>query len=200
MESALGSRNRKTLLTCLAVVAGMTGLSFASAPLYDLFCRVTGFAGTPQIAARSSGVIVDRIMRIRFDASVNSALPWRFAPVKREIPVKIGETAVAFYRATNDGDETITGTATFNVTPLKVGKYFTKIDCFCFTEQRLAAGQTADMPVTFFVDPEIVDDPNLDDVTTITLSYTLYRVEPEAKTALLAPPALNRTSENVNER
>lgn len=200
MESALGSRNRKTLLTCLAVVAGMTGLSFASAPLYDLFCRVTGFAGTPQTAARSSGVIVDRIMRIRFDASVNSALPWRFAPVKREIPVKIGETAVAFYRATNDGDETITGTATFNVTPLKVGKYFTKIDCFCFTEQRLAAGQTADMPVTFFVDPEIVDDPNLDDVTTITLSYTLYRVEPEAKTALLAPPALNRTSENVNER
>lgn len=200
MDAALGSRNRKTLLTCLAVVAGMTGLSFASVPLYDLFCRVTGFAGTPQIAARSSGVIVDRIMRIRFDASVNSALPWRFAPVKREIPVKIGETAVAFYRATNDGDETITGTATFNVTPLKVGKYFTKIDCFCFTEQRLAAGQTADMPITFFVDPEIVDDPNLDDVTTITLSYTLYRVEPEAKTALLAPPALNRTSENVNER
>ncbi len=200
MESALGSRNRKTLLTCLAVVAGMTGLSFASATLYDLFCRVTGFAGTPQTAARSSGVIVDRIMRIRFDATVNSALPWRFAPVKREIPVKIGATAAAFYRATNDGDETITGTATFNVTPLKVGKYFTKIECFCFTEQRLVPGQSADMPITFFVNPEIIDDPNLDDVTTITLSYTIYRTETEAKTALLAPPALNRTRENVNER
>ena len=194
MDRALGSRNRKTMLTCVTIVAGMVGLSFASVPLYDLFCRVTGYAGTTQIAAESGGAVVDRIMGIRFDASTNSALPWRFVPVQREISMKIGETAVAFYRATNYDDETITGTATFNVTPLKVGKYFTKIDCFCFTEQRLAPGQTADMPVTFFVDPEIVNDPNLDEVTTITLSYTFYRAEPdeaEAKTALMAPPVLN---------
>ena len=194
MDNALGSRNRKTLLTCVAVVAGMTGLSFASVPLYDLFCRVTGYAGTTQIATESNGTVVDRIMRIRFDASTNSALPWTFVPVQREISMRIGETAVAFYQAKNNDDETITGTATFNVTPLKVGKYFTKIECFCFTEQQLKPGQSADMPVTFFVDPEIVNDPNLDDVTTITLSYTFFRAEPdeaEAKTALNDPKMSN---------
>jgi cytochrome c oxidase assembly protein subunit 11 len=194
MDRTLDSRNRKTMLACLTIVVGMIGLSFASVPLYDWFCRVTGIAGTTQTAAESSGVVIDRVMRIRFDVSTNSALPWRIEPVRREISMKIGETAVAFYRATNYGDETITGTATFNVTPLKAGLYFTKIDCFCFTEQRLAPGQTVDMPVTFFVDPEIVNDRNLDDVTTITLSYTFYRVEPdvaEAKTALMASPVLN---------
>ncbi len=194
MDRALGRRNRKTLLTCLAIVFTMTGLSFASAPLYDLFCRVTGFAGTTQTATQSSGEVLDRIMRIRFDATTNSALPWRFSPVQREISIKIGETAVAFYQATNNDDKAITGTATFNVTPLKVGKYFTKIDCFCFTEQRLEPGQSVDMPVTFYVDPEIAKDPNLDDVTTITLSYTFYRAETdesEAKTALIEPSAVN---------
>ena len=191
MDRTLDSRNRKTMLVCLTVVVGMIGLSFASVPLYDWFCRVTGIAGTTQTAAESSGVVIDRVMRIRFDVSTNSALPWRVEPVRREISIKVGETAVAFYRATNNGGEAITGTATFNVTPLKVGLYFTKIDCFCFTEQRLASGQTVDMPVTFFVDPEIVNDRNLDDVTTITLSYTFYRAKSdaaEAKTALMAPP------------
>ena len=194
MDRALGCRNRKTLLTCVTVVFAMIGLSFASVPLYDLFCRVTGFAGTTQTAVQSSGAVVDRIMRIRFDASTNSALPWRIAPQQREISMKIGETAIAIYQATNTDDETITGTAVFNVTPLKAGRYFTKIACFCFTEQHLAPGQTVDMPVTFFVDPEIVNDPNLDDVTTITLSYTFYRAEPneaEAKTVLMATPVLN---------
>ncbi len=194
MDRTLDSRNRKTMLVCLTVVVGMIGLSFASVPLYDWFCRVTGIAGTTQTAAVSSGVVIDRVMRIRFDVSTNSALPWRVEPVRREISIKVGETAVAFYRATNNGGEAITGTATFNVTPLKVGLYFTKIDCFCFTEQRLAPGQTVDMPVTFFVDPEIVNDRNLDDVTTITLSYTFYRAKSdvaEAKTALMASPVLN---------
>ena len=190
MDRSLGSRNRKTMLTCVTIVAGMTGLSFASVPLYDLFCRVTGYAGTTQTAAKSSGKVVDRILRIRFDASTNSGLPWRIAPVQREISIKIGQTAVAFYRATNYDDESITGTATFNVTPMKVGKYFTKIDCFCFTEQHLAPGQTAEMPVTFFVDPDFVNDPNLDEVTTITLSYTFFRAEPAAKTALMASPVI----------
>jgi cytochrome c oxidase assembly protein subunit 11 len=179
MDRSLSRRNRKTMLACVAIVAGMAGLSAAAVPLYDLFCRVTGYAGTTQTAAKSSGKVVDRILRIRFDASTNTALPWRVAPVQREISMKIGETAVALYQATNYGDESITGTATFNVTPMKVGKYFTKIECFCFTEQRLAPGQTAEMPVTFFVDPAFANDPNLEEVTTITLSYTFYRAEPD---------------------
>ena len=187
VKRASGNRNRWVLLSCVGLVTGMVGLSFAAVPLYNLFCRVTGYAGTTRVAARPSGAVVDRVFRIRFDASINSALPWRFKPVQRELKLKAGESAVAFFRARNLGAETVTGTATYNVTPLKVGRYFNKIDCFCFTEQRLEAGQSADMPVTFFVDPDIVNDSNLDDVTTITLSYTFYRAEPDedsGKTAL----------------
>jgi cytochrome c oxidase assembly protein subunit 11 len=165
----------------------MTALSFAAVPLYDLFCRVTGYGGTTQVAAEASDVIVDRVVRIRFDASMNSSLDWRFQPVQREMSMKIGESAIAFYHAKNLSEAVTTGTATFNVTPLKVGKYFTKIDCFCFTEQQLEPGQAVDMPVTFYVDPEMVKDRNLDDVTTITLSYTFFSAEPDEaaeKTAL----------------
>ena len=182
-----GNRNRWVMLSCVSVVAGMTALSFAAVPLYDLFCRVTGYGGTTQVAAEASDVIVDRVVRIRFDASMNSSLDWRFQPVQREMSMKIGESAIAFYHAKNLSEAVTTGTATFNVTPLKVGKYFTKIDCFCFTEQQLEPGQTVDMPVTFYVDPEMVKDRNLDDVTTITLSYTFFSAEPDEaaeKTAL----------------
>ncbi len=183
---ANGNRNRWVLLSCVTVVAGMTALSFAAVPLYDLFCRVTGYGGTTQQAAKPNNVVVDRMVRIRFDASVNSSLDWQFTPVQREISMKIGESAVAFYRARNMAAETNTGTATFNVTPMKVGKYFTKIDCFCFTEQQLESGKSVDMPVTFYVDPDIVKDSNLDDVKTITLSYTFFAAEqdePSPKTA-----------------
>lgn len=182
-----GNRNRWVMMSCVGVVAGMTALSFAAVPLYDLFCRVTGYGGTTQVAAEASDVVLDRVVRIRFDASMNSSLDWRFQPVQREMSMKIGESAVAFYRAKNLSEAVTTGTATFNVTPLKVGKYFTKIDCFCFTEQQLEPGQAVDMPVTFYVDPEMVKDRNLDDVTTITLSYTFFQVEPDEaaeKTAL----------------
>jgi cytochrome c oxidase assembly protein subunit 11 len=181
------NRNRWVMLSCVSVVAGMTALSFAAVPLYDLFCRVTGYGGTTQVAAEASDVIVDRVVRIRFDASMNSSLDWRFQPVQREMSMKIGESAIAFYHAKNLSEAVTTGTATFNVTPLKVGKYFTKIDCFCFTEQQLEPGQAVDMPVTFYVDPEMVKDRNLDDVTTITLSYTFFSAEPDEaaeKTAL----------------
>ena len=181
------NRNRWVMLSCVSVVAGMTALSFAAVPLYDLFCRVTGYGGTTQVAAKASDVIVDRVVRIRFDASMNSSLDWRFQPVQREMSMKIGESAIAFYHAKNLSEAVTTGTATFNVTPLKVGKYFTKIDCFCFTEQQLEPGQAVDMPVTFYVDPEMVKDRNLDDVTTITLSYTFFSAEPDEaaeKTAL----------------
>lgn len=181
-----GNRNRVVLFSCAAVVAGMTAMSYAAVPLYDLFCRVTGYGGTTQQAAEASDVIVDRMVRIRFDASVNSSLDWHFTPVQREISMKIGESAVAFYRARNTAETTNIGTATFNVTPMKVGKYFNKIECFCFTEQQLEPGRSVDMPVTFYVDPEIVNDPNLDDVKTITLSYTFFAAEedePSSKTA-----------------
>ena len=174
------NRNRWVLAGCVAVVAGMTALSFAAVPLYNLFCRVTGYGGTTQRAIAQSERTVDRVMRIRFDASVNSSLDWEFRPLQREISLKVGENAVAFFRARNRGTAPVTGTATFNVTPLKIGQYFNKIDCFCFTEQRLAAGQSADMPVTFFVDPDIVNDPNAGEVTTITLSYTFFAAERQA--------------------
>jgi cytochrome c oxidase assembly protein subunit 11 len=172
-----GNRNRWTLVSCVIVVAGMTALSFAAVPLYDLFCRVTGYGGTTQQAAKTSDIVIDRMVRIRFDASVNSSLDWQFQPVQREISMKIGESAVAFYRAQNLAATTNTGTATFNVTPMKAGKYFTKIDCFCFTEQQLEPGKSVDMPVTFYVDPDIAKDPNLDEVKTITLSYTFFAAE-----------------------
>ena len=186
--------NRRILLSCLGIVAGMTALSFAAVPLYDLFCRVTGYGGTTQQAAETTGEIVDRVIRIRFDASVNSGLQWEFQPVQRELSMRIGDSAVAFYRARNVADTPIVGAAAFNVTPLKVGKYFNKIECFCFTEQKLEPGKSIDMPVTFFVDPEIVNDPNLDDVKLITLSYTFFEVEEETdeKKAELAEPASRR--------
>ncbi len=186
--------NRRILLSCLGIVAGMTALSFAAVPLYDLFCRVTGYGGTTQQAAETTGEIVDRVIRIRFDASVNSGLQWEFQPVQRELSTRIGDSAMAFYRARNVADTPIVGAAAFNVTPLKVGKYFNKIECFCFTEQKLEPGKSIDMPVTFFVDPEIVNDRNLDDVKLITLSYTFFEVEEETdeKKAELAEPASRR--------
>ena len=172
----------------------MTALSFAAVPLYDLFCRVTGYGGTTQQAAETPGETFDRVVRIRFDASVNSGLQWEFQPVKRELSMRLGESAVAFYRARNLAKMPIVGAAAFNVTPLKVGKYFNKIECFCFTEQKLEPGKSVDMPVTFCVDPEMMKDPNLDDVKLITLSYTFFEVEEEtdAKQAELAEPANQR--------
>ena len=174
-----GNRNSRVLWCCVGLVAGMTALSFAAVPLYDLFCRVTGYGGTTQQAAETPGQTFDRVVRIRFDASVNSSLQWEFQPVQRELSMRLGESAVAFYRARNLAKMPIVGAAAFNVTPLKVGKYFNKIECFCFTEQKLEPGKSVDMPVTFFVDPEMMKDPNLDDVKLITLSYTFFEVEEE---------------------
>jgi len=160
----------------LFVVAGMVGASYAAVPLYRIFCQVTGFGGTPKVASAPSATVSDRMMNVRFDSTVNG-IDWAFQPVKREIRVRVGQTVVAYYRAHNNSDHTVTGSATFNVTPDKAGSYFSKIECFCFTEQRLEPGQSVDMPVTFFVDPAIDKDVNLDDVGTITLSYTFYPVE-----------------------
>lgn len=157
-----------------SIVVGMVGLSYASVPLYDLFCRVTGYGGTTQQAEIAPDVVLDREMTIEFDANTSREMPWDFKPVEHKMTMKVGESGLAFYEAYNPTDRTIKGTATFNVTPQKVGQYFTKIDCFCFTEQVLQPGERVDMPVTFFVDPEIDNDPNAKEVKVITLSYTFF--------------------------
>ena len=172
-------KNRRLSIILTFITFSMIGLSFASVPLYDLFCRATGFGGTTQQSNNLPDVILDRVINIRFDASTNSILPWDFKPEQLEISMRVGETGLAFYRAKNNGNEPFIGTASFNVTPQKAGPYFTKIDCFCFTSQRLNPGQEIDMPVTFFVDPSIADNPNLDDVKTITLSYSMFEADAE---------------------
>jgi cytochrome c oxidase assembly protein subunit 11 len=168
-------RNNRLAMVLAAVVCGMVALAFASVPLYRLFCQVTGFGGTTQVAEAPAGEIGERVIAVRFNADVNPRLPWEFRPEQREIKLRVGEQALAFYRAKNTTAQATVGTATFNVTPAKAGPYFNKVACFCFDEQRLEAGEEVDMGVSFFVDPAIVEDPNLDDVRTITLSYTFFR-------------------------
>jgi cytochrome c oxidase assembly protein subunit 11 len=175
-----GRKNIRTLAFLGAFVAGMGGLAYASVPLYEIFCRVTGYGGTTQVAAAESNQVVERTLKIRFDSNVNPALGWAFDPVLKSMDLKVGENALAFYQAKNETDDVIVGTATFNVTPDKAGLFFNKVECFCFTEQVLKPGQRVDMPVSFFIDPSIVEDPNLDDVTTITLSYTFFRAEDQS--------------------
>ena len=184
-------RNRRTFAALALVALGMVGLAYASVPLYRLFCQVTGFGGTPQRVAAAPEMPAganERFVTIRFNADIVGPLPWRFEPVQREIVVKVGERLLAFYRATNLADREITGQATYNVTPDKAGRFFDKIDCFCFTEQRLAAGETAEMPVSFFVDPSILLDRGMDEVKTITLSYTFFLVPDGPEQASGASP------------
>lgn len=183
-------RNLATALALVAVAGGMAGLTFASAPLYRLFCQVTGFGGTPGVRVAERPVAENApTVTVRFDANVNAGMPWDFKPAQREQTVRLGETALAFYTARNDSDAPITGTATFNVTPYKAGPYFNKVQCFCFTEQTLQPGEETSMAVQFFVDPDIRTNDNTADVKTITLSYTFFRVDdrPAAKTAEIAP-------------
>ena len=183
MARAPDRRNAATVAALLGIVVVMGGLAYASVPLYRWFCQVTGFGGTTQVATAAPAGLHDRSVTIRFNADVNSKLPWRFQPVERSVKVRLGEEKLAFYRASNLADRPVTGTATFNVTPAKAGPYFAKLDCFCFTEQTLAAGHSVDMPVSFYVDPEMATDRNLDDVTTITLSYTFFAAlgQPETR-------------------
>ncbi len=179
-KQKLPLKQRRTLLACLSCVVVMVGLAYAFVPLYDLFCRVTGYGGTVNRAQEVPQIIGDRVITIRFDASLSRQMPWDFTPPKQSISLKVGETGLAFYQAHNPTSKMITGTASYNVTPQKAGYYFSKIDCFCFTEQVLMPGQTAKMPVTFFIDPEITDDKEMDDVKTITLSYTFFRAKKTA--------------------
>jgi cytochrome c oxidase assembly protein subunit 11 len=170
------NRNTKTALLMALIVAAMIGLAFASVPLFRIFCEATGFAGTPQRADKAPGAVAGQV-GVRFDANVHPGLPWRFEPEQTTVRVNPGARTQIFYRAQNLSAKTITGQAVFNVSPDQVGKYFKKIQCFCFTEQTLKAGETVDMPVVFFVDPKIKQDPDTRDVDEITLSYTFYPVE-----------------------
>ena len=181
-------RHGAIALALVGLVAGMTGLAFASVPLYRLFCQTTGYGGVPQRAERGADEILDRTIRVRFDANVDRAVPWSFAPAERVVEVKIGETALVFFKAVNNSNVTIKGTAVFNVVPELAGRYFTKIECFCFKEQTLAAGASIQMPVTFFVDPKIVDDEDTKNISEITLSYTFYHTGKEP-VAAAAPDA-----------
>lgn len=164
----------RTLTCSVAAVLAMVGLVVASAPLYRAFCKATGTGGTPRVAAAAPGAAGAQTMLVRFDASVIKGMPWRFVPENRQVKVRLGEQTLAVFRATNTSGADMTGTASFNVVPAKAGRYFDKIQCFCFTSQHLAPGQTAEMPVTFFVDPKIAQDPDTADVNTITLAYTFF--------------------------
>lgn len=180
---------RKTAATLVGVAVLMASLSYAAVPFYNWFCRVTGFAGTTSVAteAPAESEILDQTIRIRFDASTAIGMPWEFKPKQRTMTVRIGENALAFYEAYNPSDRTVGGTASYNVTPDAAGGYFSKIACFCFTEQVLKPGERVEMPVSFFVDPEIVKDREGKFVKEITLSYTFYEAPlPEEQAAVEA--------------
>jgi cytochrome c oxidase assembly protein subunit 11 len=178
MSSALADRNRRVGMYGALLVAGMVGMGYASVPLYRLFCQVTGFEGTvsKNVGGAAPGEVVGKIVNVRFDANVSPKLPWSFAPEKRIQRTAIGARQMAFFNATNDSDHEITGSATFNVTPFQAGGYFTKIQCFCFTKQTLKPHETVRMPVVYYIDPKFLDDPDANDISEITLSYTFYPV------------------------
>ena len=187
-------RNNRTARRLVVVVIGMVALAYAAVPLYEMFCRVTGFGGTPLVAQSGDRPVLAPAVTVRFDSNVDPNLPWRFQPLERELKVKLGEERLTHYRVTNVSQRPIVGTATYNVTPEPTGPWFNKIQCFCFTEQLLLPGQSMDMPVVFFVDPDMDKDRRYDNVRTITLSYTFYEAKTErAKTLLGALPTPERT-------
>ncbi len=189
MFPRLQGQNR-TAAQLAVVVVTMASLSFAAVPFYNWFCRVTGFGGTTGVAVEASDVILDRTMKIRFDASLEVGMPWEFRPVVPSMTLRIGETGLAFYEAYNPTSRPVAGTASYNVYPYSAGGYFIKIACFCFQEQVLQPGERVQMPVTFYVDPTLVDDPEAQFVHEITLSYTFHETPlPEAQAALKEPAA-----------
>ena len=175
----------KTVVQTISLVVFMGGLAWASVPFYDWFCRVTGFGGATDVAEAAPDDILDQTIRVRFDASLERDMPWEFRPLQREMELRIGETGLAFYEAYNPTDRPVAGSASYNVTPYEAGGFFYKIQCFCFEQQVLQPGERVEMPVTFFVDPEIVTDRDGKFVHTITLSYTFYEIDlPEGYAAL----------------
>lgn len=171
--------NGRTVLKLVSVVLVMGALSWAAVPFYSWFCRVTGFAGTTNVATATSDTVLDEKVRVRFDSNVDPDMGWTFRPLQREMELRIGENAIAFYEAVNTTDQPITGTASYNVAPDAAGYFFNKIECFCFTEQTLQPGETVEMPIVFFVDPDLDENHELDTIKEITLSYTFYASDSE---------------------
>lgn len=186
------TKNKKLALSLLGLVTTMLVLSFAAVPFYDWFCRVTGFGGVTQEAATNSDRVLDQTIKVRFDGSLERGMPWEFKPVAHEVELRIGETGLAFYEAHNPTDKPIAGTASFNVYPFSAGAYFTKIDCFCFEMQVLQPGERVQMPVTFYVDPDIVEDTEAKYIKSITLSYTFHVTDLPNEQAALAQPAVSQ--------
>ena len=190
----------KTLAQTVSVVLVMGALAWASVPFYDWFCRVTGFGGVTNVAESESDVILERTVKVRFDASKDKGFGWEFRPMQKEMELRIGETGLAFYEAYNPTSKPIAGQASYNVTPYEAGYFFNKVECFCFTEQVLEPGERVEMPVSFFIDPEMVEDRDAKYVHTITLSYTFYEIDlPGAETAARADEQTNPEKEASNE-
>jgi cytochrome c oxidase assembly protein subunit 11 len=191
--SAQAAANTRTLKLLLGIVVMMGALAWASVPFYRWFCQVTGYGGTTNVAKAGSDVILDETMLVRFDANTAPGMPWTFKPTERSMTIRIGETGLAFYEAHNPTDQPVAGTAVFNVAPNAAGNYFTKIDCFCFELQVLQPGETVLMPVSYFVDPAIKDDPDARKIQHITLSYTFYQTDmPKEEARLLEGGADSR--------
>ena len=199
MSKKPAGRNSNAIVAavCLAFFTGMIGMAYAAVPLYAMFCQATGYGGTTRrVTQQYADRVLDRDITIRFDANT-AGVPWQFQPVARSITIKIGETAQAHYSATNKFDRAITGRATFNVQPELAGPYFNKVECFCFTDTTLKPGETLDMPVVFYVDPDIVKVPELKNLKTITLSYTMFPVDQNKPVASSVP--IGRNSNKVSD-
>ena len=186
--------NSKTAMKAVGLVVLMGSLAWASVPFYDWFCRTTGFGGVTQEAAVASDKVLDKAIKVRFDASIDRGMEWQFKPVEREMELKIGETGLAFYEAYNPSSRPIAGTASYNVAPYDAGAYFTKIACFCFERQLLQPGERIQMPVTFYIDPEIVTDRDAKFTKVITLSYTFYETDLDQESAALAQPEITKVN------
>lgn len=176
--------NRTILIACTAFVASMVGMAYAAVPLYQIFCQATGYGGTPKRVAEASALTANRQVRVRFDANIANGLPWDFAPVQRQVTARLGETMRVAYRVTNRSDRPVRAQATFNVTPPAAGAYFNKIECFCFTQSELRPGESADLPIVFFVDPAYVEAKELKSIGTLTLSYTFFPLQKNAQGAV----------------
>jgi cytochrome c oxidase assembly protein subunit 11 len=186
-------KNARIAWTLVLVTAGMLGMAYAAVPLYEAFCKATGFAGTPLVAQSDDRPVIARTVKVRFDTNVDPGLAWRFEPEQREVTVHLGEEKLVFFRATNLSQRPIVGAANYNVTPERTAGWFDKIQCFCFTEQLLKPGQSVDMPVTFFVDPDMAKDRAYDDINTITLSYTFHEAKTPRANELLRGASANES-------
>ena len=169
--------NKRTIVPLVGMVFLMGLLSFASVPMYDWFCRVTGYGGTPNTAETNNSKVLENTIKVRFDASLERNMPWNFEPLQYELEINVGDSGIAFYEAFNPTDRPVAGQASFNVVPFSAGQYFTKVECFCFVEQVLQPGEKVTMPVSFYIDPEIVNDREARFVNSVTLSYTFYEID-----------------------